>query len=120
MRLTWVRRYDVSAGRGSFNAGDHARTDRNFDATALARYEDDLWTAFEGGYSMKSRAPSLYERYDWSTTPWRPKGMAGLGRQLRPGQHDLKPETAHTLSVTFDWPRARSLKDGGSTRGTGN
>ena len=46
---------------------DHARTDVNFDATALARYEADLWSTYEGGYSMKTRSPSLYERYDWST-----------------------------------------------------
>ena len=48
----------------NFNKADRARTDVNFDATALARYEHDLWTTFEGGYAMKTRSPSLYERYD--------------------------------------------------------
>ena len=39
----------------NFNAENHERTYMDFDATALARYEADLWTTYEGGYSMKTR-----------------------------------------------------------------
>jgi iron complex outermembrane receptor protein len=88
----------------NFNKADHARTDVNFDATALARYEHDPWTTFEGGYAMKSRAPSLYERYAWSSHKMATEmnGWFGDGNSYL-GNLDLKPETAHTLSVTAGW-----------------
>ena len=76
----------------------------NFDATALARYEHDLSTTFEGGYAMKTRSPNLYERYDWSTgkMAMEMNGWFGDGNSYV-GNLDLKPETAHTLSVTAGW-----------------
>ncbi len=101
----------------AFNALDHARTDVNFDATALARYEANLWTTYEGGYSMKTRSPSLYERYDWSTNAMAGmmNGWAGDGN-FYAGNINLKPETAHTLSVSYDVHDGGSFKDSGGGR----
>ncbi len=92
--------YDPTA----FNAMNRARTDVNFDATALARYEPDLWSTFEGGYAMKTRSPTLYERYAWSnnTMAMSMNGWFGDGNGYV-GNPDLKPETANTLSYTAGW-----------------
>ena len=100
-----------------FNSQDHARTFADFDATALARYQADLSTTYEGGYSMKTRAPSLYELYAWSTTKMAAEmnGWAGDGN-FYVGNNNLKPETAHTLSVTYDVHDTGSYKDGGGDR----
>ncbi len=101
----------------NFNNQNRERTDVDFDATALARYEANLWTAYEGGYSMKTRAPSLYERYAWSSHGMAAmmNGWAGDGNQYV-GNIDLKPETAHTLSLTYDVHDGASFKDGGSLK----
>ncbi|MGO9171481.1 MAG: TonB-dependent receptor domain-containing protein, partial [Rhodomicrobium sp.] len=98
-----------------FNAQNRARTDVNFDATALARYQADLWSTYEGGFSMKTRSPSLYERYDWSTFPMAAmmNGWAGDGN-FYVGNINLKPETAYTLSFSYDWHDGVSIKDGPS------
>jgi iron complex outermembrane recepter protein len=82
--------------------------------TALVRYQADLWNSFEGGYSMKTRAPSLYELYAWSTNKMGAEmnGWGGDGNMYI-GNNNLKPETAHTLSVTYDLHEARPTKDGG-------
>ncbi|MGO9544853.1 MAG: TonB-dependent receptor [Rhodomicrobium sp.] len=100
-----------------FNAENHARTDVNFDATALARYDADLWSTYEGGFSMKTRSPSLYERYDWSTNAMAAmmNGWAGDGN-MYVGNIDLKPETAYTFSFSYDWHDGASLKDSGGDR----
>ena len=94
--------YSVDAK--AFNAQDRARTDVNFDATALTRYEPDSTATYEGGFSMKTRSPDLYQRYAWSTN-----GMAAMMNgaygdgNYYVGNLDLKPETANTLSVTTGW-----------------
>ena len=102
--------YPIDAA--AFNAKDHARTDVNFDATALARYEPNSVSAYEGGYAMKTRSPSLYERYTWSTNSMAMNmiGWFGDGNGYV-GNIDLKPETAHTLSFTAGWHDGGSLKD---------
>lgn len=104
--------YDAEAA--AFNNKDRQHTDVDFDATALARYQADLWTTYEGGYSMKTRAPSLYERYTWSTGKMAAEmnGWFGDGN-FYTGNNNLKPETAHTLSVTYNLHDAGSYKDGG-------
>ena len=96
--------HEYTTEAANFNKVDRARTDVNFDATALARYEHDLSTTFEGGYAMKTRSPSLYERYAWSThkMAMEMNGWFGDGNSYV-GNLDLKPETAHTLSVTAAW-----------------
>ncbi|MDO8891299.1 MAG: TonB-dependent receptor, partial [Sulfurimicrobium sp.] len=93
------------AQAAAFNAGDRKRTDRNVDLTALARYTPDTSQAFEAGYARKVRSPNLYERYTWSsgsTMVMNMNNWFGDGNGYV-GNTDLKPETAHTLSVTGSW-----------------
>jgi iron complex outermembrane receptor protein len=88
----------------AFNARDRARTDDNWDATALARYTPDAALDVEVGLARKVRSPNLYERYTWST--WSMAAVmnntVGDGNGYI-GNLDLEPETAHTLSATLDW-----------------
>lgn len=100
--------YAADAAR--FNAQEHAKTDTNFDATALTRYDADRNTRFELAYAMKSRAPNLYERYAWSRVDG-PMDNAQMAMNMigwfgdgngYTGNLDLKSEHAHTVSVTMD------------------
>lgn len=91
----------------AFNASDRAKTDHNWDLTALARYTHDANLEIEFGVARKVRSPNLYERYTWST--W---GMAAIMNNFvgdgngYVGAIDLEPEKAHTVSATFDWHAA--------------
>ncbi|MBI5658226.1 MAG: TonB-dependent receptor plug domain-containing protein [Nitrosomonadales bacterium] len=93
-----------AADAAAFNAANRSRTDHNWDLTALGRYTPDDRKAFEFGFAQKTRSPNLYERYTWSTG-----GMAMAMNALvndgnaYVGNLNLKPEVAHTLSVTADW-----------------
>lgn len=87
-----------------FNARGHARTDVNFDMTALVRYKADEMSSYELGYSRKTRSPNLYERYAF--------GVSGMASSMNGwfgdsngyvGNLDLKPEVAHTVSFTAAW-----------------
>ena len=93
----------------AFNALNRSRSDIDFDATALARYEPNASSTYEIGYARKTRAPNLYERYAWSTN-WMASGMInwfGDGNYYV-GNVNLKPEVAHTASATASWhDRAR-------------
>lgn len=86
-----------------FNARDRSRTDVNFDMTALVRYQASETTSYEVGYARKTRSPNLYERYAWglgsvsSMTGWFGDANGYIGNL------DLKPEVAHTVSVTGVW-----------------
>ena len=95
-------RYGTDAN--DFNGRPHAKTDVNFDATALARYEADANSAFEFGYSRKTRSPDLYERYAWSHG-YMASSMIGWFGDANGyvGNLDLKPETANTAAVTAAW-----------------
>ncbi len=88
----------------AFNARDHKRIDNNWDFTALMRFAPDTAQRYEGGYARKSRAPSLYQRYPWSTNPMAAlmNNFVGDGNGYV-GNPDLRPEVAHTMSVTGDW-----------------
>lgn len=95
----------------AFNNADRSRTDRNWDLSLIARYTPDPGQTYEGGYTRKTRSPSLYERYTWSTN-----GMAmTMNNWVNDGNGyvgaiDLAPEVAHTFSVSADWhdaPRTR-------------
>lgn len=92
------------ADANAFNARSHGRSDDNLDLTVLARWTPDPSRSFEFGFARKTRSPNLYERYAWSRT-----GMAMLMVNTAGdgngyvGDLDLKPEVAHTLSVTLDW-----------------
>jgi iron complex outermembrane recepter protein len=88
----------------AFNAARRARTDHNWDLTVLARHAPAPTQLYELGYARASRAPNLYQRYAWSTNP-----MAALMNNLvgdgngYVGKIDLRPEIAHTFSLTGDW-----------------
>ncbi len=88
----------------AFNAQDHAKTFVNFDVTALARYTPSAAAAYEFGYTLKQRAPSIYELFAWSTNPMASAmiGWFGDGNGYV-GNLNLKPETAHTISFTGQW-----------------
>ncbi|HNH24826.1 MAG TPA: TonB-dependent receptor, partial [Accumulibacter sp.] len=94
-----------------FNASNRSKTDHNLDLTALARYTPHAGQTYEAGYARKTRSPSLYERYTWSTN-----GMAmTMNNWVNDGNGyvgdvNLQPEVAHTLSFTAD------LHDGQSKR----
>lgn len=86
-----------------FNSADRARTNVNFDVTALASYTPDAISRYELGFARKQRAPNLYERYAWNGGP--EKSMInwfgdGNGYQ---GNLDLDSETAYNFSFTASW-----------------
>lgn len=85
-----------------FNARSHERTDVNFDATALARYQASEHTTVEFGYAHKTRSPNLYERYTWGqgTMSSSMIGWFGDGNGYV-GNLDLDPEVADTVSATL-------------------
>jgi iron complex outermembrane receptor protein len=97
----------IPADQANFNARDRARTDHNWDLTALARYTADTTRSVEFGYARKTRSPNLYERYSWRTRAMEMvmNNFVGDGNGYV-GDPDLKPEKAHTVSATFDWHAA--------------
>ena len=104
-----VQGYDDSlpawgADAAAFNAAERRRVDYNWDLAALARFTPTPSQAYEGGYARKSRSPNLYQRYPWSTNAMAAlmNNMAGDGNGYV-GLVGLRPEVAHTVSVTGDW-----------------
>lgn len=87
-----------------FNALYRPRRNRHVDATALARFVPEPTVTYEAGLSRKTRSPSLYHLYPWST-----QAMAALMNNFVGdgngyiGNPDLRPEVAHTLSFSVDW-----------------
>jgi iron complex outermembrane receptor protein len=92
------------ADAAAFNAADRSRTDHNIDLTALGRYTHDRYLDIEFGAARKVRSPNLYERYTWSTWTMAAvmNNFVGDGNGYI-GDVGLEPETAHTVSATFDW-----------------
>jgi iron complex outermembrane recepter protein len=85
----------------AFNNRNHAKVDANFDLTALVRYEPNAVNTNEFGYARKSRSPSLYERYSWSTSQMDSAMINWYGdANSYVGNLDLKPEVAHTVSTS--------------------
>lgn len=93
----------------NFNALERPHTDHNWDATALTRFIPDTEHTFEAGYARKSHSPNLYQRYPWSTNTMASlmNNFVGDGNGYI-GNVNLKPEVAHTLSVTGDWHDAEN------------
>jgi iron complex outermembrane receptor protein len=91
----------------AFNNSDRAKTDHNWDLAWLARVTPAAGERYELGLSRKTRSPSLYERYTWSS--WQ---MAALMNNFvgdgngYVGDVNLKPEVAYTLSLAGDWSGA--------------
>lgn len=84
-----------------FNLSERSRNFDLFDVTALLQFKPAAMSQFEFGYARKNRAPSLYELYPWSTAGMMMTmiGSAGDGNAYT-GNINLKPETAHNLSLT--------------------
>ena len=98
-----VQGYDgVDSTAGAFNAQDRARTDVNFDATALLRYQPDDTQSYELGLARKNRSPNFFERYAWGTSTVGMISWFGDGNGYT-GNPDIKPETAYTLSASGEW-----------------
>ena len=100
----------------AFNTGHHKRNDSHWDVTAMASYEPAKGRRYEAGVARKTRSPSLYERYPWSTNTM----AAGMNNFLGDGNGylgnpDLKPEVAHTLSGSASWEDATDPQRWGIT-----
>jgi iron complex outermembrane receptor protein len=97
----------TSADAAAFNARERTRTDHNWDLTALARWTPSDTFSLEFGVARKTRSPSLYERYAWSS--WSMAAVmnntVGDGNGYV-GDPDLEPEVAWTASAAFDWHAA--------------
>jgi iron complex outermembrane receptor protein len=110
-----VQGYDNGLGAlwgsdaANFNAVERKRTDRNWDITALARFTPNATQIHEAGFARKTRSPSLYQRYPWSTNAMADlmNNFVGDGNGYI-GNVNLKPEVANTLSATAKW---RSAED---------
>lgn len=98
-----------AAAATAFNARNHARTDVNFDATAMLRYEPDSSSTYELAYGRKTRSPNLYERYAWGRGNMA-MNMVGWFGDVNgyTGNLDLDPEIANTVSFTAGWRDAFS------------
>ncbi|MBS0239226.1 MAG: TonB-dependent receptor plug domain-containing protein [Proteobacteria bacterium] len=109
--MVWMDTGDVTgyssmyaADATAFNARSHARTDANFDVTALTRYEPSANETYEIGYARKTRSPNLYERYAWSTGAMASDMIGWYGdANGYVGNLDLKPEIGNTVSFTAGW-----------------
>jgi iron complex outermembrane receptor protein len=103
-----VHGYSMMANQATesaaFNAQERNQTDDNVDLTALARYRYSDHLDIELGLARKVRSPNLYERYTWSTWPMAAtmNNFVGDGNGYV-GDVNLEPETAYTVSATFDW-----------------
>lgn len=93
-----------TAAASAFNARNKSQSDNHIDLTATAKYEASNTNNIEFGYARKTRSPSLYERYTWGPGDMA-MAMIGWFSDVNGyvGDINLKPETANTLSATFDW-----------------
>jgi iron complex outermembrane recepter protein len=93
-----------SGDSNRFNGIQHAREEHHVDLTLMVRYAPDATQTYEAGAAQKTRSPNLYERYPWSYNSMAAlmNNFVGDGNGYI-GNPDLKPETAHTLSLGGDW-----------------
>lgn len=85
----------VFADAAAFNAGDRSHDDFLVDAMAALRYESDPETTWELAVAMNNRAPSLVERYLWTSL----NASAGLADgQKYKGNTNLDPERSLQVS----------------------
>jgi len=93
-----------TAAASAFNVRNKSQTDNHIDLTATAKYEGSQTNTIEFGYARKTRSPNLYERYTWGRGDMS-MAMIGWFGDVNGyvGDINLKPETANTLSATFDW-----------------
>ena len=90
-----------------FNASSRERSDTLLDLTLLARYQLSPEQLIELGVARKNRAPNLYERYSWGVSTMATTMIGWFGdANGYIGDPDLQPETAHTLSVSYNQTNA--------------
>jgi iron complex outermembrane receptor protein len=94
--------YSIDATR--FNQRERSRNDTHIDLTALMRFTPDAVQSYEAGIARKTRSPSLYERYPWSSNPMAAlmNNFVGDGNAYI-GNPDLKPEVAYKAALTGQW-----------------
>jgi iron complex outermembrane receptor protein len=92
-----------SEDAAAFNARDRRRRDTNVDWAAIVEYAPSDRLSLEAGYARKTRSPSLYELYPWSTNPMAAlmNNFVGDGNGYV-GDVDLRPEVADTVALTID------------------
>ena len=106
------------ADAAKFNALDHKKEFKNYDATLMGKYELSEMTDVEFGYARKTRSPDLYELYTWAGSGYE-YGASGYSlsnpikmdmRMINTygdgngyvGNLNLKPEVANTFSAKLD------------------
>lgn len=94
----------LRADRDAFDARGHRRSDVDWEASALARFQASDALRLELGAARKQRAPSLLERYQW--TPLAANAGLADGR-LYVGNLDLEAETAWHLGLAAEWRSER-------------
>jgi len=86
----------ILADQARFNAADRSFSDVLPAATAALRFEPDDKTGIELAAALKSRAPSLLERYLW--TPLNASAGLADGRTYL-GNLDIDPETSMQIAL---------------------
>jgi iron complex outermembrane receptor protein len=87
---------DINQDLAAFNSADRSFTDVLPAATAALRFAPDENTGIELAAALKSRAPSLVERYLW--TPLNASAGLADGRTYL-GNLDLDPETSFQIAL---------------------
>jgi iron complex outermembrane receptor protein len=92
------------AAATTFNASNKSQSDNHIDLTATAKYIASDTNNIAFGYARKTRSPSLYERYTWGRGSMATSMIGWFGdANGYVGDINLQPETANTISATFDW-----------------
>jgi iron complex outermembrane recepter protein len=91
------------ADQNNFNSGSKSQSNNNVGLSAIANYKVDRNQEAEIGVARQVRNPNLYELYTWSSAAMAAtmNNTAGDGNGYF-GNPNLKPETAYTLSGSYD------------------
>lgn len=89
----------ILADQNAFNSADRSFTDVLPGAAAAVSFEPDDSTTIELAFALKSRAPSLVERYLW--TPLNASAGLADGRTYL-GNLDLDPETSFQVGLGIE------------------
>jgi iron complex outermembrane receptor protein len=89
----------ILADQNAFNSADRSFADVLPSATAALQFAPDENTGIELAVALKSRAPSLVERYLW--TPLNASAGLADGRTYL-GNLDLDPETAFVIALGLE------------------
>jgi iron complex outermembrane receptor protein len=88
----------------AFNAQNRQQTDLNIDLSAAVLYTPSDSAQYRLAYARKTRSPSLYERYAWSSDSMAAimNNTAGDGNGYI-GNPNLKPEVNNEISLSSHW-----------------